>query len=293
MRYYHGSLPFGLKTWNLIIMVTLLIKCASGQSVDESLLYKVQKYQAINHQEKIFVQTDRPVYARGEELWFSAFLFDAPSQRLNQSERVLYLELIDQEGIISQKNIFELEKGRAWGSIMLNPKLPPGMYYLLAYTNWMRNSGSEFYFSKQIYIGAEEDSVAIDTFTVQTIANSDNRRENEEVTSTYPSVSHLSFFPEGGNMIEGIQSKVAFEAVNENGQGINLDALVVDETGEIITAAKSLWKGKGFFMLKPHAGKKYFIRIIYDANREAQQFKLPEAKTDGLAMAVFDMNKKE
>ncbi|WP_340114830.1 MG2 domain-containing protein [Maribellus mangrovi] len=278
------------KTLQLMYLLLILGFSSSAQSADESILSKISKYQAINYQEKIFLQTDRPVYLPGEELWFSAFLLNASSQQLNQTERVMYLDLVSPEGTTRQKDIFKLNAGRAWGSITLDQQLESGDYYLLAYTNWMRNSGSDYYFSKQIHIGEERANLTLDTISVSTAENKQVSVDQEELTSS--SKIHLSFFPEGGDLMDGSLSKVAFEAVNDNGHTVDLDALVVDESGEIITAAKTLWRGKGFFMLKPQAGKDYFIRPL-GSTPNAQQFKLPEAQADGLAMSVTELTKQQ
>ncbi|WP_167618786.1 MG2 domain-containing protein [Maribellus sediminis] len=286
---FHASLT-NSRICGIIFLQIFLVFSASAQNADENILPKVSKYHAINHHEKIFVQTDRPVYLPGEELWFSAFLLNASSQQLNQSESVLYLELVSPVGITRQKNIFKLNAGRAWGSILLDQNLKSGDYYLIAYTNWMRNSGSDYYFSKQIHISAEAIELPPDTIALQSAGNNDTAVEYEETTSS--SEIHLSFFPEGGTLIEGILSKLAFEAVNENGSGIDLDALVVDDTGEIICAAKTLWRGKGFFMLTPQAGKEYFIRVNSE-NQNSQEYKLPEAQSDGLTFSVKEMTKQK
>ena len=217
-----------------------------AQSWEKEILKKSSLYQAIHRQEKIFVQTDRPVYVAGEQIWFSAFILDASTQRLNLSERVLYVELVNREGMTCQKQIHKIERGRTWGSMEINPTLPEGNYHFVAYTNWLRNLGSEFYFRKGISINNpneqdESSEPAATTFSpVQ-------QPDPDEPEPSLQSELTMSFFPEGGDLIEGVVCKVAFEITNPYNQGMDVTGIVRDDQDNFVYSLKTLWDGKGFF----------------------------------------------
>jgi len=100
----------------------------------------------------------------------------------------------------------------------------------------------------------------------------------------------ISFYPEGGDLLTGVPCKVAFEVIDGLGMPQSFMGMVEDNTGQIVAAAKTLWRGKGFFMLTPQEGKEYFIKEV-GLPDEAQKYKLPSAQPSGLAMSLTDKGK--
>jgi hypothetical protein len=94
----------------------------------------------------------------------------------------------------------------------------------------------------------------------------------------------IQFFPEGGNMIEGIRSKVAFKAIGTDGLSREVSGVIEDDNEIVITDFKSYNKGMGAFSLKPEGEKKYFAHVVY--NQRLYIIPLPEALKSGLAISV-------
>ena len=104
-------------------------------------------------QEKVYLQTDKPYYSAGEDIWFKGYLVNATLLLPNSQSRFIYVELINQsDTIISRVKIRRDSLGFS-GYIKLKPELPVGNYTIRAYTYWMQNNSSDFFFSKNIYIG--------------------------------------------------------------------------------------------------------------------------------------------
>jgi hypothetical protein len=59
----------------------------------------------------------------------------------------------------------------------------------------------------------------------------------------------LQFFPESGELVDGIESKVGFKAVDYNGKGISVEGDIINEKGEVLTSFKSNQLGMGSFIL--------------------------------------------
>ncbi|MBS2101288.1 hypothetical protein, partial [Carboxylicivirga linearis] len=83
---------------------------------------------------------------------------------------------------------------------------------------------------------------------------------------------------------------VAFEVRDALGMPQNFNGLVVDENDQIVTAAKTMWRGKGVFNFTPQRGKQYFIKEL-GQNDTLQYYSLPNALSEGLAMTVVDQSK--
>ncbi len=104
-------------------------------------------------QEKVYLQTDKPYYNAGEDLWFKGYLLNATTHATNTPSRYLYVELIDDaDSVVSRVKIRKDSLGFS-GFIKLNTKLIPGFYNLRAFTYWMQNAGADYFFRKNIYIG--------------------------------------------------------------------------------------------------------------------------------------------
>lgn len=89
--------------------------------------------------EEAFINTDREEYIAGEEMWFSAWLFDRQTSGTEFSSSVVYIELLNSDNHpIGQKRV-KVDNGFGSGEILLPDTLASGCYTLRAYTSWMKN----------------------------------------------------------------------------------------------------------------------------------------------------------
>lgn len=73
----------------------------------------------------------------------------------------------------------------------------------------------------------------------------------------------FNLMPEGGSLVQGISTQIAFKAVQKNGTPIEIDsAVVIDEKGKVITSFKSRHNGMGSFYVLPLPSKQYSVSII-------------------------------
>ncbi|WP_233509684.1 TonB-dependent receptor [Pedobacter chinensis] len=117
------------------------------------LLKKLDEYTSKYPQEKVYLHLDKPYYAIGDDIWFKAYVVDAKSTAPSQLSKVLYVELINEKDSIKKQLKLPLIGGISWGDFKLTDSLGEGNYRIRAYTNYMRNFGTEFFFDKTIKIG--------------------------------------------------------------------------------------------------------------------------------------------
>ena len=115
-------------------------------------------------EEKVYLHTDKPYYSAGENIWFKGYLVNAATLRPESYSGFIYVELINREdSVISRVKIQKDFTGFA-GHIELDQTLPTGDYNLRAYSQWMQNNSTDFFFSKNIHIGNRiEERVSIQT----------------------------------------------------------------------------------------------------------------------------------
>jgi hypothetical protein len=101
----------------------------------------------------------------------------------------------------------------------------------------------------------------------------------------------LSFFPEGGDMIENVTTKIAFRALNEFGKPADIEGFVFDENDKVITRFSSLHNGMGNFAFTPQANTVYHARITKPESITSI-YTLPDALRNGYSLTVKEQTEK-
>jgi hypothetical protein len=108
----------------------------------------------------------------------------------------------------------------------------------------MRNYGDPLFFSKEIAV----------------INSADSSKIPDRVKYVENKIQ-VSFFPEGGSLINNVSSIVAFKAVNYLGKGCDVSGKIFSSAGELVTTFKSKHLGMGTFFLRPLLGLKYYSTV--------------------------------
>jgi hypothetical protein len=95
----------------------------------------------------------------------------------------------------------------------------------------------------------------------------------------------VQFFPESGNLINGIRNKVAFKAVGGDGLGISIHGKIIDSDNQDMAVLNTGHLGLGIFMLSPMPGKSYTAIITYPDGSESK-VNLPKALDRGYVLSV-------
>ncbi len=101
---------------------------------------------------KVHLTFHQPYYAPGDTAYFSYYVLDARTLFPIEGRQVVHLELIDRTGSIVYQQQFLSRSG--WGSnqFILKPDFPPGTYTLIAFTEWMKNTGAHSFFQSLFYV---------------------------------------------------------------------------------------------------------------------------------------------
>lgn len=102
----------------------------------------------------------------------------------------------------------------------------------------------------------------------------------------------LQFMPEGGTLVQGIASHIAFRAINEHGKPVDVKGAVLDSKGNKVAAFESVRFGMGKFLFKPQKDESYTATITTPA-KIAQTFPLPAASARGIVMNIERMANKQ
>ena len=100
--------------------------------------------------ENVYLETDRPDYLTGDTIWFSAFVLGNLHMDSTSISKILNVELINAENNFEKQLKLLIINGRASGDFILDKELKNGVFRIRAYTQWMRNFQSEYFFEKDI-----------------------------------------------------------------------------------------------------------------------------------------------
>jgi hypothetical protein len=93
----------------------------------------------------------------------------------------------------------------------------------------------------------------------------------------------LKFYPEGGSIVAGIISRIAFKATDSYGFPFEFEGNVYNDNNEIVSTIKSTGNGMGVFRFIPESGK-YRVKINRPEGIE-KEFFLPEVQKEGLVIS--------
>ena len=94
---------------------------------------------------------------------------------------------------------------------------------------------------------------------------------------------NVKFYPEGGYLLEGEECRVAWEAMNEQLERLNVRGVLLED-GEPIDSLIPCHAGRGVITLTPIHGKKYKARFVFEDHKF--DFDLPKAEQEGVRLWV-------
>ena len=237
-RFSHFFPRFDAKKLITLFCVLTRLVVMGQDPFLEKLTASLNQYESIEQNEKIYLQSDKSFYISGEICWFKLYLVDASLHKPFSLSKVAYVELLNQDSKPVLQGKISMQQGIGNGSFFLPLFLPSGSYRIRAYTNWMKNSGPEYFFEKNI-----------------TVVNTMKPVRDSLVQK--PSAFDIQFFPEGGNLVDGIPAVVGFKAVDENGQGIPVEGDIVDQDKKTVAHFQSGIFGMGRLSFIPSTTSQY------------------------------------
>jgi TonB-dependent SusC/RagA subfamily outer membrane receptor len=269
---------FGLLT---ALSITGLLSFAVYDDPLSKIIRQLDKWANQRPVEKVYLHLDKPYYAAGDDIWFKGYVTSGSQNKLTTISGILNVELIDWHDSIKQSVKLALKGGVAAGDFALPDTLHQGGYRIRAYTNYMRNAGSEYFFDKAISI----------INNISSNAKSEDKITAQKGTpaNTSPGKVDVQFFPESGNLVAGITTKVAFKAIGIDGLGTDVKGVIDDNTGKQVAQFSSTHLGMGVFNITPVYGNTYTAKII-NADGLTSTVPLPKVLDNGYVLSITDAN---
>lgn len=292
-------------TYTTLLLLSLPILAQSNSDSTlrnplDNLVLRTVAIETLFPEERVYLHFDNTAYYLTETIWFKAYVVSGSDNRPTTMSRVLYVELVAPEGYVVETKKYKIdEEGCCNGDFELSPLLLSGYYEIRAYTRYMLNRGKDAIFSRVFPIF---DRVNADNWDFKNLL--DRRRGylvgidkkefhgnyNEKniswVSSRLPK-NDVKFYPEGGHLVYGTESLVAFEVCAEDGINSNRNITILADNKKLLEASPTHF-GKGCFRFTPQKGVKY-TALLQDG-KEQIEFELPAIMDNGAVINLEQTN---
>ena len=283
-----------------LMLLVVLVGSAGAQTRLDDIRQMLEKAPV---QEKVYLHLDNTSYYKGDTIWYKSYLVRADSLTYSDMSRILYVELLSPDGlVVKRESIIVSPNGYSDGNFVLQDSLYSGFYEIRAYTRWMLNfcvtehpygrKDREYFYNKEmardffrkfgtvysrVFPVYERPDSAGD-YAHKYIVNRPKTRIEKELKANL----EVRFYPEGGHLLAGTRCSVAFEAVNEEGEHVDISGLVtINDNSQII---RTEHQGRGQFFLTVPEGKEAEASFVYHG--KTYYFDLPKAERAGCALHV-------
>jgi hypothetical protein len=240
--------------------ISILCTCrlsVSAQQIDSMM----DVYRDYFPQEKVHVHFDKSYYNPGETIWFKAYLMSGTT--LSGISKNFYAELVNEKGMVVQKIAAPVISASAAASFQVPSDYAGQVLHFRGYTTWMLNFDTTFIFQKQLPV------LGNNVKTVQPTSNS----------------TSLQFFPEGGDLVNDVESVLAFKANDRYGLPVKVTGFIRSAAGKKIIDFASQHDGMGIVRFTPLKGETY-TAVWKDSTQKEMTAALPAHKTSGVVLST-------
>ncbi|OFY68439.1 MAG: hypothetical protein A2Y71_07780, partial [Bacteroidetes bacterium RBG_13_42_15] len=229
----------------LSVLISFIVFPVFSQNQGNKTVQPLSTTEELDYREKIFLHSDRKIYLTGEIIWFKGYCVHRTFNLPVDLSKVMYIEILNDQNKLILSEKIRLSGGTGHGSIYIPRSIQTGIYYIRAYTRWMTNFDPEYYFIDRIFI--------VNPFL------------SLETINDHPGISReysIHFYAEKNRLISGKNNDIAFRAVDQAGNGVNLNGWVVNTSADTMSSFTTYKYGFGLISFTPWLNDQYRIITV-------------------------------
>lgn len=260
-------------------IITMTVE-AQTESVFDRLFAHAQEFAKNWPREKVHLHLDNTSYFQGDTIWYKATVVNPVTLQPSLISKPLYVELVDQLGNVRERQIVRLDKGEGHGQISLASAFFTGYYEIRAYTKWMLAFGDDVsYYSRTVPVYRKRLSMDEPRGIAHYNMDASMKQRPQEKLKAL----NVRFFPEGGQLVEGVPSVVGIEAIDRDSGWVNIQGQLLTDDGRQLATIGTIHDGMGSFVYQPVPGSKP-AKAVFTRGSRKYTFTLPEAEPQGYVM---------
>ena len=249
-----------MKSILLFITIIIIIPVYSQNKLDTAIKALSEKYT----QEKIHIVYNKETWVSGETIWFKGFVFSGYEASTISTN--LYLEIINASKKVVAKRFYPVINGLVDGSISLSDTLSEGVYFIRAYTNLMLNYDESFQYILPFVL-----------------YHPNSKNELLKEMGSWDILAQ----PEGGNLVDGMESKVAVRFISNDNKPSTWSGYLFDEARPNIKllSFNSIDPNVTVFSFTPTLGIHYKVQVETGQSM-SKSVSLPLVTSKGLTINI-------
>jgi hypothetical protein len=196
-----------------------------------------------NYREVVYLHLNKSFYIEGEDLAYTAYVFDKAKKILSSDTKNLYVSIEDESKNVLIEKLIKAENGVSSNVVAIDSSFTRGNYTIKAYTNWMLNFDEENHFIESFKV--------VDPYSSETEYSP---KSNVNIDA--------QFLPESGHILASTSNNIGVIIKDKKGYGIpNVKGKVYDKNEIFITEFQVNHLGIGKFLLLAETSNNYKVKI--------------------------------
>ena len=230
--------------------------------------------------ERAYIKTDKSFYSAGEKIWFRSFLVNQYTHKLSAKSNMLFIDLVNEKDSVIAKVLLQASQFKTDGNLALSDTLPTGFYWLRAYSKDMALHHPEHIAVQPLYI-------------LNSAKPGEKTNNKVSLGTTLPENNtgkiRMEFYPEGGAVIGGANTVIAFKITDENGNPQKVSGFVKDDHDSLVAPFSSNIFGLGKMSFFSWGWRKYEAHML-TPDKQDKVFTLPRIDPYAVQLAVVENN---
>ncbi len=248
----------------IIFLIIFSVSSAKAQLLDSMMNVYAQGFP----KEKMHIHFDKQVYNPDETIWYKLYIMTG--NELSPLSKNVYVEWYNTEGKLIKQTVAPLFQATAKGAFEIPINYKGDFVHVKAFTRWMLND-TTFLYEKDIVIN--------------------NTTSLKAPTASISKPTLVEVFPEGGFLVQGLTSRVAFKASNSSGMPVLIRGVLMNSKNEFVDSIKVKHDGMGSISFAPASGIDYFLKWKDEKGVDGIT-SISKAKATGVVMHVTTDNDK-
>ena len=241
-----------------------MISFSQNENLQQKITTSLNNYFEIDR-ENIHVQFNKTIFLNDEDISFKGYVFSKFFNLPNIYTTNVQLVIYNEQNTIVEKQLLYSKLGCFEGILHHNEKFKKGKYYFRFFTNWMNNFVEDDSFTQVIEVIDNKESYSLKSIT-----------PNEDTAT-------ISFYPESGRLIDGINNRVGIKIVDCDQKGIEINGSIVDSKSIVVANFRTNKMGYGHFFYFPNSNINYTLKINSDKIHLSQL--LPKSEETGITIS--------
>ena len=250
----------------LLLLVIASITNLSAQKIDSMMGLYSEEFQ----QEKIHIHFDKSIYNKGETIWYKGYVMTGSD--LSFYSKNFYIDWFDEQGKLLSHTIAPMFESSARGQFIIPDKYAGKFVHAKAYTNWMLNFDTAFLYNKDVIVN-------------QPVATTNAKAKVEKAIVT------VQFFPEAGDLIGGLNQRIAFLATNQYNIPATIHGAIKSSKNILIDSFATEHDGMGTLSFDVAANETY-IATWLDEYGTSHTTALPVTRPSAATVQVQSLRNK-